>query len=126
MIQSQVMIAKTCKHCGIEYKPKTSRPTFYCGSSCYHLERKGKPRKGIRYSWGYKYIFMPEHPQANDGRYIAEHRYLMEKNLGRFLKSNEVVHHINANKQDNRLENLIVLTRREHALAHRKSGNQFS
>lgn len=44
----------------------------------------------------------------------------MEQHLGRFLKKGEVMHHINGDKQDDRLENLQVLSVSEHAVVHRR------
>lgn len=52
------------------------------------------------------------------GKIVFEHRFLKEQELGRKLSNNEVVHHINHDKLDNRLENLMVMTRREHILHH--------
>lgn len=45
-------------------------------------------------------------PGANHRGQIKEHIYVMSKALGRQLESHESVHHKNANRQDNRLENL--------------------
>lgn len=56
---------------------------------------------------------------------ILEHRYIMEMHLGRRLNDSEVVHHINHNKLDNRIENLQLMTKREHT-AHHNIGNKFS
>lgn len=52
----------------------------------------------------------------NCGR--LEHVVLMELHIGRPLRKNEVVHHINGNRQDNRIENLQLLTRVEHSRMH--------
>ena len=49
-----------------------------------------------------------------------EHRLVIEKAINRYLEPYEEVHHINYNKLDNRLENLMVLTRTEHRKLHLK------
>ena len=117
MILSQYM--NICIYCKKQFIPKSSRnKNFYCSLHCFHKNITGKARKESRYSWGYRYMFRPEHPHANDGAYVAEHRLIMEKKLGRYLKSNEIVHHINGNKLDNTLENLILISRLEHAIEH--------
>jgi hypothetical protein len=66
---------------------------------------------------GYIRVLRPEHPYHNHG-YIYEHRLVMEAFFGRFLEPWESVHHINEVKVDNRLENLFLTTRNEHAALH--------
>ncbi len=68
---------------------------------------------------GYIYVYMPDHPNANGDGYIAEHRLIMEKHLGRHLAKEEVVHHVNGLRWDNRIENLEVLDKHKHHSAHK-------
>lgn len=66
----------------------------------------------------YDYALVPEHPFATKLGYVFMHRVVMENHLGRLLNKNEVVHHKNENKKDNRIENLQVMTLEEHSEYH--------
>lgn len=66
---------------------------------------------------GYAYVYMPEHPSNYQG-YVAEHTAVVEKAIGRFLYKHEVVHHVNHDRGDNRIENLQLMDRREHFALH--------
>lgn len=67
---------------------------------------------------GYIIIYKPEHPNATKDGYVMEHRLLMEEELGRYLNRKEFVHHINGDTQDNRIENLEITSKRQHARIH--------
>ena len=75
---------------------------------------------------GYVEIYQPTHPSARNGRYVLEHRLIMEECIGRLLKRSEVVHHINGIKSDNRLENLILLRgQADHNNHHTRKRNEL-
>lgn len=66
---------------------------------------------------GYICVYAPDHPMSVRG-YVMEHRLVMERSIGRYLYKHEEVHHVNEDKQDNRIHNLERMTKREHAAHH--------
>jgi len=78
---------------------------------------------GKRYRKGYVAIYSPNHPYKDKNKCIYEHRLIMEEQIGRHLLTGEVIHHLNGNKSDNRIENLkLFLSHKEHMLYHSKLG----
>ena len=76
---------------------------------------------GMSIEHGYRLILKPDHPYANHHGYVLEHRLVMEKHLGRYLAKDEIVHHVNEDTLDNRIENLRVMARGDHGRHHTKS-----
>ena len=68
---------------------------------------------------GYQYFLDKDHTlaPAGDSRVLL-HRHIMSIHLGRWLTKEEHVHHIDGNKLNNSIENLEVLSNKEHAERH--------
>lgn len=69
---------------------------------------------------GYICVYCPDHPMATKDGYVMEHILIMEKAIGRYITRDEVVHHKNHKRDDNRLENLELMKFKEHSALHMK------
>lgn len=67
---------------------------------------------------GYRAIYYPDYSHSNKDGYVMEHVYIMEHHIGRLLRDDECVHHINFIRDDNRIENLKLMTKKEHMAYH--------
>lgn len=79
--------------------------------------------KGGRYKKdGYIFVYSPNHPYAVANGYIREHRLVVEKQIGRYLKPGEQVHHL-GERDNNQPQILMAFTcdgahkRFEHEIA---------
>lgn len=97
--------------------------SYVCGSYGKHNGNwKGGRRitQGKGRTSGYVMLWVPPEEREHKDSRIREHRYVMQKHLGRKLSYNEIVHHKNSNKADNRIKNLEVVQRGDHARLHIK------
>ena len=83
---------------------------------------RGHNRRGAGRGWieqGYRYVSV-------NGRKIAEHRLVVERREGRKLSPDEVVHHVDHDRFNNDPDNLLVLSRSEHARLHPERRSRWS
>ena len=67
---------------------------------------------------GYKLVKMPEHHRADSKGYVLEHILIFEKETGIKVPENCCIHHLNGIKNDNRIENLCMMTHSAHTVFH--------
>lgn len=112
---------KTCPICGVTFRAKQSSH-MTCSRTCGYKLR-GNPnisRKKPESWWINKRGYIEGRVWISETKKISvkQHRYIMEKHLGRKLSLNEDVHHIDGNKQNNSIENLEVITHSNHSILH--------
>jgi hypothetical protein len=79
---------------------------------------KKNPEDRRWYNDGYVYCYNPTHLKAIGKGYVGEHILILEKKIGRLLTADECAHHINGIRNDNKPENLMVMTHEEHNKHH--------
>lgn len=116
----------TCEVCGkkVRLSPSQKRARLggrFCSRTCMGdafiarpLDRKHNGRVARLNNDGYVMLYEPSHPRADRGGWVFEHRLIVEARVGRYLRQDEHVHHLNGTKDDNRSENLVVMGHLEH------------
>jgi len=67
---------------------------------------------------GYVAIYCPTHPNSSKRKTVYEHQLVMEEYIGRYLQPGEIVHHIDGDKKNNSIENLLLMTSSDHMKLH--------
>lgn len=123
-----------CQLCNIEIEGRSNKK--YCSNACkckahyranpskfYNYVKKGRDFKGEKNSnWkGGRTVKKDYVYLRKDGKDVLEHRAVMESELGRKLKSSEIVHHIDRNRFNNNSNNLHLFgSHREHKIYHHR------
>jgi len=112
MAAARAPAEQACERCGKVYRPTFSRKRGhkFCSIECANV---GKPIKG------------PYRKMRDGDRVRAVHRVTKEREVGRPLTTEEVVHHRDEDKQNNDPANLEIMSNSDHSREHMK-GNQHA
>lgn len=124
--RSRLSFNKICIYCKTSFITK-HKDAEYCSSKCVSRGTANKKKKYIDIpdclenssrkidkKIGYVRVYAPMHHEANTWGYVYEHRLIAEQIIGRELTKDEIVHHKNGKRWDNRPENLEVMNKIEH------------
>jgi hypothetical protein len=115
--EKKLSVSEIAKECG------TGITTISRWASRFEI-REMRPYKGNRkgpenpywrggkykdHTSGYIWVYNPDHPSCTKKGYVLEHRLIVEKFIGRYLRTNEIIHHKNKIKDDNKLKNLEMI-----------------
>lgn len=126
-------------YCSIECANKDKK-IRYAGSKNHQYGLKGNKNSSWKSDekisfYGYKLIRVLDHPFKNCDDFVFEHRLVAEKYLltndnsidingKKYLKKGYVVHHLDFNRQNNDVSNLIIMLRGHHTALHVKMNNK--
>jgi hypothetical protein len=121
--KEEIPLQGTITPCKVETCTLQARRKGYCDQHAYRIRKYGDPLEGKPLyerrdkskpyldKKGYVQVFRPDHPNCWADGWTPEHRLVMSEKLGRPLTQDEVVHHLNGRRDDNRPENLELWTR---------------
>lgn len=108
---------KACEQCGksIWVEPHQINKRF-CSRNCLTESKRLKgPGAKHKRADGYIAVYYPTHPDCKAQGFILEHRLVAEQKYGRRILKSEQVHHLNHIRDDNRPENLEVISPSDHS-----------
>lgn len=116
--RSHIAIYKKAYKLGMRKPPEIE----FKNRSLANRREKSSNWNGGKYttSKGYIQILCPEHHRASKNGYVMEHILVFEKATGLSVPDNCVIHHLNGNKKDNRIENLCMMECGAHSSFHNK------
>ena len=104
-----------CEKCGEHFSRYDNRDANkFCSLECYYNTKRYWKKNSCGYI-----------SQMVNGKEVMQHRFIVESVLGRPLKREEVVHHINGDKTDNRNENLLVCENGFHFWLHWQMSQKY-
>lgn len=132
----------TCKACGSLIRAskwdRVDRPRVVCSRHCRGVLNGSKnTAKTLRGAFGkdhprfkngrfvdrdgYVRVLTMDHPFKRRTHYMLEHVKVAESQIGRRITASECVHHKNGVRDDNRPQNLILMSRSAHSKLHWES-----
>ena len=108
-----------CKNCKEPFLSANKLNPKYCSSACNNKHRSTSGKNNGRYSHG-MYVNESYKTTVVKGKSVRIHTKIAEEALGRKLKRNECVHHIDMNKHNNDKSNLVICDISYHRLLHHR------
>lgn len=105
-----------CEFCKISFFTKHKKRAKFCSKKCFFTSIK----KDFILKKGYKKILLPLHHRADKKGYVFEHIVIMEQKLNRKIITPETIHHIDKNKKNNSIENLMLFKNNSDHLKYHK------
>ncbi len=111
-------------NCRVAGCAKSRHSLGYCSAHYWRVRKYGAtelpaPKPGPPAKWvtrfGYVSVYVPGNAMANKSGNVMEHRLVMAEHIGRPLERDENVHHINGDREDNRIENLELWSKAQPA-----------